>query len=165
MLVLRDSVLWINKNQAQQMKQLGFSPADLFKDKDALIAEFVARETEDSISLEEEKTALQAIVKKISDKATAVDKSLAGSVEAFTQKQQNAIENLEAKIRKAQKARFSTQTEQIQKLKEKLFPNGAMQERRDNFMPIYLKHGKEFIEVLKQALDPISNDLTVVIES
>jgi len=165
MLLLRDSVLWLNKNQAQQMQQLGFSPADLFKDKDALIAEFVARESEDSISLEEEKNQLQAISKAIAEKATAVDKSLTGSVEAFAQKQQNAVENLEAKLRKAQKARFNTQTEQIQKLKEKLFPDRGMQERRDNFMPIYLKHGKEFIEILRTALDPTSTDLTVVIES
>ena len=44
---------------------------------------------------------------------------------------------------------------QISQLKTKLFPNNGLQERYDNFIPFYLKHGENFIEILLKELKPL----------
>ena len=48
---------------------------------------------------------------------------------------------LEEKIMRAQKKKHEAAVQQIQKIKEKLFPNGELQERVENFIPYYLKYG------------------------
>ena len=46
----------------------------------------------------------------------------------------------------------------------KLFPENGLQERKENFLGIYLKHGRELFEVLKENLDPLDKNFTVFCE-
>ena len=47
-------------------------------------------------------------------------------------------------------------------MKEKLFPEDALHERYDSFIPYYLKYGDHFIEHLKEAFDPFDNRLLIL---
>ena len=52
----------------------------------------------------------------------------------------------------------------IQSLKEKLFPDNGLQERYDNFLAYYLRHGDDFFQVLKDNFDPLEKKFVVVVE-
>ena len=77
----------------------------------------------------------------------------------------NSLANIEAKLIRAEKNRHEIAINQIRSLKDKLFPNNGLQERYDNFMSIYLKHGPAFFEILKEHLNPLEmGDFIVVME-
>ena len=63
-----------------------------------------------------------------------------------------------------QKQKHDTAVNQIRNLKDKLFPGNGLQERVDNFLPFYLKHGKDFFALLKKDLDPLEKGFIVIIE-
>ena len=50
-------------------------------------------------------------------------------------------------------------------LKEKLFPNNGLQERTDNFLPYALKYGDDFIQTLKEQLDPFDAGFVILEEA
>jgi uncharacterized protein YllA (UPF0747 family) len=47
-------------------------------------------------------------------------------------------------------------------MKEKLFPNGSLQERKDNFLYAYLLIGDSFIEQLIEQLNPFEQEFLVL---
>ncbi len=51
---------------------------------------------------------------------------------------------------------------QIEKIKNQLFPNNSLQERHDNFIPFYLKDGENFLERIKSNFDPLSPNFVVL---
>ena len=53
--------------------------------------------------------------------------------------------------------------EQIQsELKNILFPYNNLQERHDSFISFYLRYGDDFIETLKDNLDPLNRNFVVL---
>ena len=48
------------------------------------------------------------------------------------------------------------------KLNQQLFPDNSLQERHDNFIPFYLKDGENFIERLKQNLNPLDPNFVIL---
>ncbi|MNS57465.1 putative cysteine ligase BshC [compost metagenome] len=107
------------------------------------------------MNLDVEVQKIEKAFTQIALKAQNIDPTLLGSVEAEKTKFFNSLKGLESKLSKAEKKKFEQQTNQIVKVKEKLFPNGSLQERSDNFMPFYLKQGNCFIDMLHQKFDPL----------
>ena len=59
---------------------------------------------------------------------------------------------------KLEKEKHDISINQINKIKNKLFPNNVLQERTDNFIAFYLNHGNKFIETLiKEMLKNFEN--------
>jgi bacillithiol biosynthesis cysteine-adding enzyme BshC len=161
-LMPRNFALMIDDKSSQQLQKLGFNIADIFKDTDSLIKEFVSKHTSVELSLEHEEEKLGAVYDEILAKAMAVDSTLKGSVEAEFQKALSSLKNIQSKIVKAEKQKQETSINQIKKLKDKFLPEGVLQERHDNFIPYYLKSGKALIADLKQAFDPFELEVLIL---
>ena len=58
------------------------------------------------------------------------------------------LRELEKKMLRAEKRKFSDQQRQIKGIKEKLFPKNGLQERYDNMLYYYAKWGNVFIKLL-----------------
>lgn len=164
MLVRRDSVLFIDKGNANRMEKLELTVEQLFGDIEELIKEYVRENTENELSLAEEKAQLSALVKNIEQKAREVDPTLVKTAAAEGQKMINSMEQLEGKLMRAEKQRHDIALNQMRALKDKLFPGNGLQERYDNFMMYYLKYGREFFEVLRSELDPLKKTFTVILD-
>ncbi len=164
MLVRRDSVLFIDRGNAKRMEKLELRVEELFKDVELLIKEYVRENTENEISLAEEKKQLEAIFKEVEKKAGEIDPTLVKAAAAEGQRQINSLEQLEGKLMRAEKQRHDIAISQMRSLKDKLFPNNGLQERYDNFMMYYLKYGEEFFDVLKKNLDPLEKGFKVIID-
>jgi len=141
------------KSQTEKMKKLQVSFADLWQENDLLRKKYVATHTRNDISLQTEKQQLQTIFEQIKAKAIALDKSLEASVAAEYQKTLKSIEHLEKRFEKAEERNQQTQITQLLNLKEKLFPEGNLQERKDNFLNFYLNY-PSFLEDLHAHVQP-----------
>jgi hypothetical protein len=43
-------------------------------------------------------------------------------------------------------------------------PDGVFQERRVNFIDLYLSHGSNFFKIIKESTDPFTTETTVLAE-
>jgi bacillithiol biosynthesis cysteine-adding enzyme BshC len=164
MLLLRNSVLWIDNSTRKRLASLELTHNQLFSDTDALIAAHVKSNAAIDVSLESQKASLQEMFAAIEEKATAVDPTLTGSVKAEQQKQLKSLESLEARMMKAEKRKQETAVNQIRTTKQKLFPNNSLQERQDNLSSFYLRYGAQFIQILKDELDVLDSRFVILEE-
>lgn len=160
-LMIRNSVLVCEKGVIEKFTNLGFSQEDIFDETQLLQKKYLKANTLE-INFESELESLLQIFHSIKLKATAIDKTLESTVEAEFSKTSSSIKNIENKITKAQKRGEDTSLNQIEKVREKYFPNHGLQERHDNFLYYFSKYGEEFLELLKKELDPLNNEFTVI---
>lgn len=162
MLVLRNSVLWINSKQQRKMKDLGLSIKDLFKPLHRIKEEYVKGNAPVDADLNPYEKKLQQIFDELEEVAHLTDKSMLGAVNAQRQKQLNGLENLKKKLIKAEKRRQSTSVERIENLYFSLFPKGSLQERHDNLSAYYAEYGYQWIQDIKDELDPLDFRFSVL---
>jgi bacillithiol synthase len=164
MLVRRNSAMWIDTASTKRMEKLGLSIEDIWLDTNELVRQYLNRNAAAEFTLREESIALKAIFEKIAERTALVDQSLVKTVWAEHSKAEKSIEQLEARLVKAEKQKHETAIQQLQNLKEKLFPGGGLQERYENFMPLYLKHGEDFLNVLFENFDPLEKRFVLIMD-
>lgn len=162
MLIRRDSVLWIDKNTSKKMEKLNLSVEDIFKETDVLIKQFVNKNAAEDINLNNQKNGLNGIFESIKEIAKNIDPTLVNTIEAEQTKSLKTIEQLGARLLKAEKQKHEIEVNQIRALKEKLFPKNGLQERHDNLISFYFKYGNDFFKILKENLNPLERKFIVI---
>lgn len=163
-LVPRNFVMLIDTGISDKLSKLGLDPEDVFLSENQMAVKYISSISGDKVSFNTEREQLKKQYKSIEEKLALVDKSLPSAAGAELKRQQNALDVLEKKMLRAFKKKNEEALGQIQKLREKLFPGGILQERHDNFIPSYLKYGKGFIQELKDTLDPFDNRFIILSE-
>jgi len=163
-LVLRNSGLVIRKESASKIKAMQLTTVDLFKPAGTIKNDWVKKHSEHTLNLDGESKQLHAVFEAIKGKAGQIDQTLKPSAEAVEKRLQHAMENLSKKLVKAEKKNYHTRLEQIDQIKEELFPNNSLQERTENFGLLYVKWGQQFIEDLIKAFQPLDFEFTVITE-
>lgn len=164
MLIRRNSALWVDKGSTKKLDKLGLTIHDLFGEIEPLIKRFVKDNSKNEINLQQEKQAIEEILVQISHRTKEVDPTLEKKVLAENAKIIKSIENLEGRLMRAEKNKFEVSLNQIRSLKEKLFPKNGLQERYDNFLPLYLKYGHDLFDILKEHLNPLEQGMVIFIE-
>lgn len=159
-LILRNSAMLINDKQKQKIESLGFEINDLFSAIDDLKKQYVLSNSKQDITLDIEKCELEELYNKLLLKTN--DKGLQDSFNASHQKQLKSFEKFEQKLIRLEKKKHENALNTISKIKQQLFPENCLQERFDNFIPFYLKDGENFIEMLKDNLDPLDTNFVVL---
>lgn len=152
-LLPRNFGLILSKSMQERMKKLGLQIEDLFKSVEEVKAAWLAKNVSEPVDLKDEIAQIDAIFEQIATKATLHDKSLKEYVAAMKQKALSSAEQIEGRVQKAQNQKFSTEVNQLLDLHHKLFPNGGLQERTDNFLNFYL-NDKDFLSKLLAFFDP-----------
>jgi len=159
-LILRNSVLFMDAKQNQKRQDLGFTLNDLFLEEHQLQKKFVLNQNDTAVSLQDEMVAVENIYKSITAKTT--DVGLENNIKSQQQKQLKSFKQLEEKLLRLAKQKNESSLNQISKIKQQLFPDNSLQERHDNFIPFYLKGGDNFIEILKENLNPLNPNFVVL---
>ncbi|MDE0470526.1 MAG: bacillithiol biosynthesis BshC, partial [Ekhidna sp.] len=141
----------------------GFSTRDLFLDTDRLMTKWVAQNALKGISYEEELTQLQKAGLTSKSKASQVDPTLAQHLEAIYVSFSKKLKNAEKKMIRAEKRKYGEKGSQIEDVKNTLFPDGTLQERKENFLKFYLKN-PQFIRNLMEIFDPFNYQMYIVYE-
>jgi bacillithiol synthase len=145
-LLLRNSFLVVEKKWNEKISKLGFSAEDFFLPEQELMNRLVARESTNAIKLNGNFTSAENLYDSLKKQAVAVDSTLAKHVDALKTQSIYRLQELEKKMIRAEKRKFSDQQRQVHSIKEKLFPGDGLQERIDNIMYYYAKWGKDFME-------------------
>ncbi|MBS1661520.1 MAG: bacillithiol biosynthesis cysteine-adding enzyme BshC [Bacteroidetes bacterium] len=147
-LVLRNSFLLVEKQWQEKIEKMGFEVTDIFQPAEDLMNQLVRRDSEQTLSLEEEIAAANRYYESLKNLARPVDPTLEQHVTALQTRAVEPLRVLEKKLLKAEKRKFDDQRRQLQTLKTALFPHDGLQERVENFMPWYAQHGQAFIHHL-----------------
>jgi bacillithiol synthase len=164
MLVVRNSVLWVDKGATRKVRQLNLEPMELFMETEALIKDYVKRNAAGELSFKEEIEAIENTLMQLQQRAKDIDPTLEKTVGAEARRIIQSLEKLEVRMLKAEKSKHEVKLNQIRALKQKLFPEGKLQERYDNITSFYLKYGDTFIPALKDALKPLDEEFVIVMD-
>lgn len=162
-LMPRNFALLVNKPNVKKLSKLDISPNDLFLPLHELKQKFITQHAENGIQLEEEKKMLNEAFEMIREKADRIDKSLNGFVSAEASKTLKSLENISKRLHKAEEKNQEISMGQIESLKEKLFPGGGLQERKENILNFYINNPEIIAEFLKH-FDPFDYQFNVLVE-
>ena len=162
-LIRRDSILWLDAGSQRKMEKLNVSLENVLgKTSHELEKIFVQEHSESELSLAEELAAIEDIFSKIKTRAVQIDGSLEGKVAGMYVQTEKQLKGLEKRLLKAQKQRFDQGLAQLHKVREKIYPNGKLQERYENFLPYYAKWGKVYFDTLLANMNPLDMRLKVI---
>ena len=162
MLLVRNSVLLASEKQIKKIDRLKLNWSDLFSKQAELINKVTQKSSEFPIDLSPQKEQLHKQFSDLFELAKQTDKSFTGAVKAQEVKQVKGLENLEKRLMKAQKRKFSEEIERTTALQNELFPNKSLQERQTNFSEFYLENGADLIPKLIARLKPLDQIFEII---
>jgi bacillithiol biosynthesis cysteine-adding enzyme BshC len=163
-LLLRNSFMIVEKKWREKIRKLSFETDDFFLPERELADRLVKRDTRLAVQLNGNLTNAEQLYELVKKQAVAVDATLGQHVEALKTKSLHQLRELEKKMLRAEKRKFSDQQRQIQAIKEKLFPKHGLQERIDNFSYYYAKWGSDFIQKLYEYSLGLEQEFVVMTE-
>ena len=152
-LLPRNFALLIGNNELKKIQKFAWDNDALFKNFAYHKEHYIRENTQQEFGLEQEIDDLKHIFEKITQKSIFVDASLEGFVKAEEQRILASIDKIQKRIQKAEEQKHETALKQIENLLEKLFPNGGLQERTDNFLNFYLNN-PHFLSQISTHFDP-----------
>ena len=161
-LLLRNSVLLMSEKDSEKLQKLELPLDSLFLPKHELEARYTRQLSEVNIDFTKQKTHLVEQFKSLYRLAKETDASFEGAVAAQEKKQLNGLAHLEKRLLTAQKRKYSNQLKRLIVIQAKLFPKQILQERLANFSEFYLDFGEELLSTLKENLDPLAHEFTIL---
>lgn len=162
-LLLRNSALLIDQRSADNLHKLGFKFEDAFLSTETLQKRWINENSEANLNLADETRAIQAVFDQIKLHAFKIDKTLESSADSAKTKTSHLLANLEKKLFRAEKRKHDVSLKQIENVKNRLFPNGTLQERVLNLAPMYVNYGDDFIASLIENFQPLGGDFTLLL--
>ncbi|MCU0376120.1 MAG: bacillithiol biosynthesis cysteine-adding enzyme BshC, partial [Chitinophagaceae bacterium] len=147
-LVLRNSFMLIDEKAEKLMDKLGISERELFLPTLALEDLLVKRRHGQLRNTDEAQLHLQKVYAALRQEAEAVDKTLVPHVSALEAKAIKGLNALAGKMQRAERRSMAEEAAQIEQLKQRLFPKGGLQERVENFLPLYAAFGPDLLKHL-----------------
>jgi uncharacterized protein YllA (UPF0747 family) len=135
---------------------------DLLDEYDAIVRSFLLRHSHADLSFEAEEAWLRQAYADLASKAEKIDPTLATAILAEQHKQVKLFEQLASRLLRAEKQLQETNLKRLQKLKEKLFPSGGLQERHESFIGYYAAQGDAWVKAMIDICDPLEEKFTVV---
>lgn len=163
MLLLRNSVLLATSKQVEKMDKLELYWKDMFMKQSHLINAKTKEFSSIQFDFEQQRQFLEEQFKTLEEIALQTDKSFIGAVNAQKVKQLKGLDNLEKRLRIAEKRNHADKLERITLLQNELFPNNSLQERIVNFSVYYKEYGNQLIKALFAQLEPLNQEFDIVI--
>lgn len=162
---VRNSVLWIDKTTVKRMEKIEMEWKEVFKDVDVLKKEYVQANSSDELDFSRLDELTSNLTVEMKERTTSVDPNMKQFAESEITRLEKQLEALKAKLVKAEKGKHENAMKAIETIKERLFPNGGLQERSANFLSFCADGSiNDRLNELYEALDPFSEDLIVLIE-
>lgn len=161
-LLLRNSFLIVNKNQGEKINQLGFSEQDFFKDELSLLNTFVQKQSANQLSISNEIQQINNVYEQLKKVSGNIDITLSQHTEALHSKALNKLQELEKKLLKAERRKFSESQHKISAIKNQLFPGNGLQERAENFSSFYAQFGKEWMQMIYDASPALEQKFIII---
>jgi bacillithiol biosynthesis cysteine-adding enzyme BshC len=162
MLIRRNSLMLIDGGSLDQMAKTDLLWEDLLADYDAIVKSYLLRHSQSDLAYTKELEMIKNAHLQLAAKAEKIDPTLAKAILAEETKQSKQFDQLASRLLRAEKQLQETHLKRIQKLKEKLFPEGGLQERQESFLSFYATYGPQWIETMVRICNPLEEKFTVV---
>ena len=162
-LMPRNFALIVNTASHKKMEKTGLKVEQLFFDSHTIKKNYLASASENEFSLDSERQQITDFYEELKKKAAQIDGSLEGFIGAESAKTIKNLDNIEKRLRKSEERKHETALNQIEGIKDKLFPGGGLQERHDNFLNFYLNN-PNFIRELLEKFDPFDLRFNILID-
>jgi bacillithiol synthase len=110
----------------------------------------------------QEQDSLNQVYQSLQEQASEIDPTLKAHVAALHVRSLQGLIGLEKKFIRAEKKNQEAVISRVSKLHSILFPNENLQERVENFLPLYARYGKAIIDLLHRHSEPIATNFTVL---
>jgi bacillithiol synthase len=163
-LVLRNSFLVVEKKWEEKIRKLGLCAEDTFLSGDKLLNRVVTEQSVNETRLNGSLTAVENLYEEFKKQAGAIDKTLTHHVDALKLRAVYRLQELQKKMLRAEKRKFSDQGRQIAAIREQLFPANNLQERTENIAYFYAKWGRDIIRVLYEHSPALEQEFVILVE-
>ena len=165
-LLRRDSALWINQLHSQRISELGIELRQLFRPLHEAQHEYLSKNAQEEWSVAHIKSQFNDLFSQLSGEIRQIDTGLIKMSEGYQRQTDNFLNKVETKLRRSVKSKHDVAMGRMDKLWHDLFPNRGLQERRENFLKLYARHGRHFIDTLIDHFNPFDmRGMHVFIES
>lgn len=161
-LVLRTSLMVLDEKAAKLQARLDLSDEQLFQPTDGLKAELASAHSEVDTSLSNERDRIADVFSDAIDRAVAVNEGLERAFRAVAHKTDDQLGSLEKKLLRHSKRKQSELMSRVDRLFERIFPAGGLQERSEGYFLLRATIGPDWRDALIEALDPLHPEFTVV---
>ncbi|MGJ8742893.1 bacillithiol biosynthesis cysteine-adding enzyme BshC [Polaribacter sp.] len=161
-LLLRNSVQVISEKQQKKLNKLEITLEEIFLSQEVLLTKKVIENSAIEIDFNDKIAFLQKQFSELKVVAKKTDVSFVNAVNAQEKKQIKGLINLKKRLIKAEKRRQKDVVDRITLLQNEIFPNQSLEERQRNFSEYYLEYGISFIDTLKEVLQPLALEFTVL---
>lgn len=162
---VRNSVLWIDKTSLKRMEKVDMDWKEVFKDVDVLKKEYVKEHSSEELDFSHLNELTSSLTKEMEERTLSVDENMKQFAASEITRLEKQLDSLKSKLVKAAKGKHDQAMNSIEVIKDRLFPNGGLQERSANFLS-FCADGviQSQINELYEALDPFSENLIVLME-
>src|SRR4030095_773121 len=162
MIIRRNSLIMIDGQTKSQLDKLDLTREDLVEPYDAIVKKYLKKHTENELNFDAELEMIRKAYEMLAANAKSIDPTLSIAILAEQSKQIKQFEQLGSRLLRAEKQTQETNLKRIQRLKEKLFPEGGLQERHENFLAFFSNYGPTWIEELIRVCDPWAGQFLVL---
>lgn len=162
-IINRNNALIISEKLLKKTSGAGLQENEIFNDEQSLIGLVLSRTIKEDFDLSSVKKNIGAEFNAVSVKALSIDATLEKHILSERQKTENALENIEKKMLQAIKKKNENSLNVAKQIADEVFPNKKPQERVQSLIPFYLKKGKEGIDFMLEYMNPLSNEILVVV--
>ncbi|MEO9868944.1 bacillithiol biosynthesis cysteine-adding enzyme BshC [Ekhidna sp.] len=163
LLMPRNFALVIPSIASTKWGKIGLSHQDVFLDNEAAFTKWIKSNSDHELSYSHELDELKILETSLKQKTEVVDPTLTQHIEALYATFTKRLEKAEKKLVRSEKRIHEDRKEQIDAVKEILFPGGSLQERKDNFLNFYLKD-PHFIQNLLDTFDAFNYRMYLMFE-
>lgn len=152
----------IPTNVAEKLNAFGIEIENLFLSEDSFKGVLLEKLQVEKLEFQEEEALLQKVKILLQTKAAQADKTLVAAAEAEMVKMNKGISDFGKRVNKALENRHEVELNKLQNLRKKLFPEGGLQERHDNFLNFSINN-PNLISELHNAFDPFQFQMDCLI--
>lgn len=161
MLMPRNFGMVLDHTVQRKLEKTGLPVTQFFEDKNYLFNHWILKNSRNDLTVGQERAVIQEIYNQLKKRAEAIDITLGPFAGAEGTRALNSLEKIERKLLRAARRLHADKLRHIEVVKDTLFPNGALQERTDNFLNFY-QRDNQFISKLIEHFDPFDYQFNVL---
>ncbi|MDG1428441.1 MAG: bacillithiol biosynthesis cysteine-adding enzyme BshC [Crocinitomicaceae bacterium] len=163
---VRNSMLWIEKSVVKKLEKVELSWKDVFTDRDRLKKKYLETHASEELDFDNLDRIKTELASEISSKVKSVNPNLEQFANAEIARLNKQLDGLKAKLLKDAKGKHDQAMKSIDFIKDRLFPNGGLQERSSNLLS-FCADGRvnERIADIYNAIEPFGKDMIVLFEN
>lgn len=160
--ILRQSMQLISSKTFEIINKNTLSWEAVFDDKNSVIKDRIIA-AQPNIDLQEERLKLSALVQDIQSKVGHIDTNLLHTASAMLKNVDDLWTRLEKKMYKAEKKKWQILEDQLTAIHDHVFPQGTLQERKENVLEYYTIFGSVFFDIIYAAAHPFGDEFSVIV--